>query len=77
MIEHPVPQNITAYQFHLIGNMTIKQFLILLVGAGLAFLFYTTNLPGIIKWPLILIFFGGGAMAAFVPMKIELSTSGY
>lgn len=69
MIEHPVPQNITAYQFHLIGNMTIKQFLILLVGAGLAFLFYTTNLPGIIKWPLILIFFGGGAMAAFVPYE--------
>ncbi len=69
MIEHPVPQNITAYQFHLIGNMTVKQFLMLLAGAGLGFLFYTTNLPGLLKWSLIIFFFGGAAAAAFVPYE--------
>lgn len=69
MIEHPVPQNITAYQFHLIGNMTVKQFLMLLAGAGVGFLFYTTNLPGLIKWFFIIFFFGLSAVAAFVPYE--------
>lgn len=69
MIEHPVPQNITEYRFHLIGNMTVKQFLILLAGTGIAFLFYTTNLPGILKWFLMIVFFGAGAAAAFVPFE--------
>lgn len=69
MIEHPVPQNITEYRFHLIGNMTVKQFLILLAGSGLAFLVYTTNLPSLLKWPLILALFGFGAAAAFVPYE--------
>jgi hypothetical protein len=69
MIEHPVPQNITSYQFHLIGNMTIKQFLIVLAGAGIGFLFYTTNLPGLIKWSFILFFFSLGALTAFIPYE--------
>ncbi len=69
MIEHPVPQNITEYQFHLIGNMTIKQFLILLVGVVLAFTFYSTNLPGIIKWPFMFIIVGGAGALAFVPYE--------
>lgn len=69
MIEHSVPQNVTSYQFHLIGNMTIKQFLMLLAGAGLAVLVYTTNLPGILKWPLILVFVIIGVAMAFVPYE--------
>ncbi|MCD8526738.1 PrgI family protein [Candidatus Woesebacteria bacterium] len=69
MIEHPVPQNITEYQFHLIGNMTIKQFIILLVGVVLAFMFYSTNLPGIIKWPFMLVIVGGSGALAFVPYE--------
>lgn len=69
MIEHPVPQNITAYQFHLVGNMTVKQFLMLLGGAGIAFLFYTTNLPNLLKWSFIIFFFAGSAAAAFVPYE--------
>lgn len=69
MIEHPVPQNITEYRFHLIGNMTVKQFLILLAGSGIAFLFYTTNLPALIKWPIMFAFFSIGAVAAFVPYE--------
>ncbi len=69
MIEHPVPQNITEYQFHLIGNMTIKQFLILLVGVVLAFAFYSTNLLDIIKWPFIILIVGGAVALAFVPFE--------
>ncbi len=69
MIEHSVPQNVTSYQFHLIGNMTIKQFLLLLSGIGVAGLLYTTNLPFIIKWPLILIFVLIGIAMAFVPYE--------
>lgn len=69
MLEHPVPQNITAYQFRLIGNMTIKQFLLLLAGAGLAFLAYTSNLPFIIKIPLAIIAVIGGIALAFVPYE--------
>lgn len=69
MIEHPLPQNITAYQFHLIGNMTVKQFLILLVGVGIGFAFYQTNLPFVVKW-FFIIFFGILATAtAFVPYE--------
>lgn len=69
MQEHPVPQNITAYEFHLIGSMTIKQFLILLAGGGIALFFYSTNLPGIIKWPLAILGVGAGILMAFVPYE--------
>lgn len=69
MIEHSVPQNVTSYQFHLIGNMTIKQFLLLLIGIGAAGLLYTTNIIGIIKWPLIIIFVLIGIAMAFVPYE--------
>lgn len=69
MQEHPVPQNITAYEFHLIGSMTIKQFLILLGGGAIGLFFYSTNLPGIIKWPLVLIGALSGVAMAFVPYE--------
>lgn len=69
MIEHPVPQNITAYQFRLIGNMTIKQFALLGGGIGIGFLVYSTNLPGIFKWPLISIVVVIGIALAFVPYE--------
>lgn len=69
MIEHAVPQNVTTYQFHLIGNMTIKQFLLLMVGVGAAALVYTTNLPAILKWPVILVLVIIGVAMAFVPFE--------
>lgn len=69
MIQHPVPQNVTTYQFRLIGNMTIKQFLILLAGGGLGLLAYTTNLPDLLKWPLVILGVGSGALLAFVPYE--------
>lgn len=68
MREHPIPQDITGYQFHIIGNMTIKQFAEVATGAFIGFLIYSTNLPEIIKWPFILLFAAAGAVAAFVPI---------
>jgi len=69
MQEHPVPQNITSYEFHLIGNMTLKQFLELAAGGALAFLTYSSNLPGIIKWPVLLGFVSLGGAMAFLPIE--------
>lgn len=69
MEQHPVPQNISSYQFHLVGDMTLKQFLELAGGVLVGVLFYATSLPGIIKWPLILISGAIGAALAFVPFE--------
>lgn len=69
MREHPVPQNVTSYEFHLIGNMTLKQFLEVAAGVVFGILIYQTNLPDVIKWPLILFCAGLGALIAFVPYE--------
>jgi hypothetical protein len=69
MKEHALPQDVTGYRFHIIGNMTLKQFAEVAVGCVVGFLIYTTNLPVFIKWPLIMIAAGIGAMAAFVPFE--------
>lgn len=69
MQEHPIPQDITGYKFHIIGSMTLKQFGEVLIGVIFAFIFYQTNLIDLIKWPLILLSVGMGAAAAFVPIE--------
>lgn len=69
MREHAIPQDVTGYRFHIIGNMTLKQFAEIGAGVLLGVVIYATNLPDIIKWPLIMIVVGLGAMAAFVPFE--------
>jgi hypothetical protein len=69
MREHPIPQDIVGYKFHIIGNMTLKQFAELAAGALLGLVIYSTNLPIPIKWPLICIVIGMGAAAAFLPIE--------
>ncbi len=69
MQQHPVPQQISSYQFHLVGDMTLKQFLELAGGVVVGILFYATGLPGFIKWPLILASVAIGAAMAFVPFE--------
>jgi hypothetical protein len=69
MREHAIPQDITGYRFHIIGSMTIKQFAEIGAGVILAIMIYATNLPTFVKWPLIAIAVGLGAMAAFVPIE--------
>ena len=69
MQEHPVPQNVTGYEFHLIGQMTLKQFFTAGIGVLFAIITNATNLPGIFKFPLIFIFGVGGFGMAFVPYE--------
>ncbi len=69
MRQHPIPQDITNYKFHLIGSLTLKQFAELVVATIMAFGIYSTNLIAIVKWPLILIVVFLGIMVAFVPIE--------
>jgi len=69
MRQHPIPQDITNYKFHLIGNLTLKQFAEVAVAAILAFGLNSTNLIVIVKWPLIFIVVVLGIMVAFVPLE--------
>lgn len=67
--QHAVPQQISSYQFRLVGDMTIKQFFEVAGGALISLLIYATGLPFIIKWPLIIFFILFGAALAFVPLE--------
>ncbi|KKQ73912.1 MAG: hypothetical protein US96_C0047G0003 [Candidatus Woesebacteria bacterium GW2011_GWB1_38_5b] len=69
MENHPIPQDITGFQFKLIGQMTIKQFIYLAIGAIIAwFIFYILPITALIRWPLSLFFLIGGALFAFLPV---------
>ncbi len=69
MEQHPVPQNVTTFQFRLIGDMTIKQFGYLAGGAILAYISYRLPLPFFFTWPAATIFALGGVGFAFVPIE--------
>ncbi len=69
MDQHPIPQQISSYEFKLVGEMTLKQFLKAAAGVILAILINTTNIVVLIKWPLMLISAGIGLALAFVPFE--------
>jgi len=69
MEQHPIPQQISSYEFKLIGDMTLKQFLKAAIGIILAIAINSTKLIILIKWPLVLFFAGGGLALAFVPFE--------
>ncbi len=69
MEQHPVPQNVTTFQFRLIGDMTIKQFGYLAGGAILAYISYKLPLPFFFTWPMTIVFAIGGVGFAFVPVE--------
>lgn len=68
MEQHRVPQDIATYQFRLVGDMTLKQFGELAGGAILAFIFYSSPLAPILKWPLVMGSAFLGAALAFMPV---------
>ncbi len=68
MREHPIPQDITGYRFHIIGNLTLKQFVEVAAGVVVAIIFYKLSLPVIIKWPIIITSLAMGVLGAFVPI---------
>jgi hypothetical protein len=67
--EHPIPQQISSYQFRLVGDMTLKQFFQVAGGALIAIIIYSSTLPAYVKWPLIIFFFLFGVALAFLPIQ--------
>lgn len=68
MQEHAIPQDVTGYKFHIVGNMTLGQFAQLVVGAIICFFLYQSYLYAIIKWPLIFLVVILSVVAAFIPI---------
>ncbi len=68
MQEHFIPQDISNYRFHLIGELDLKQFLEIMAGVVLGFLVYKLGLPGFITWPIVILCVGLGLIAALVPI---------
>ncbi|MBI2430785.1 MAG: PrgI family protein [Candidatus Levybacteria bacterium] len=68
MENHPIPQDVTGFQFKLIGNMTIKQFAYLATGIVLAWVVYALPLSRLITFPLALILGFLGFALAFLPI---------
>ena len=66
---HPIPQDVTGFQFKLIGNMTVKQFAYLAVGIVLAWIFLQLPISFLIKIPLCAFFALLGIGLAFFPIS--------
>ncbi|HCC31206.1 MAG TPA: hypothetical protein DEQ03_14340 [Marinilabiliales bacterium] len=69
MEQHPIPQQITSYEFKLVGEMTLKQFGKAAGGIVLALIVNASPLVFFIKWPLMFILAVGGLALAFVPFQ--------
>jgi len=70
MQPHPIPQNVTNFQFRLVGDMTLKQFIYLAVGSIIAyilFVFFAKTYP-FVAWPAIVISALLGVAFAFLPI---------
>ncbi len=70
MESHQIPKNVKDFEFHLIGDMTIKQFAYLASGLGLAYLVFVLlagSLP-YIAYPIIVLLGGAGIALAFLPI---------
>jgi len=67
--QHPIPQHISSYEFHLVGDMTLKQFCYLAGGAIVALFFYSLPIAKPIRWTLMI--FSGfiGFAFAFIPLE--------
>ncbi|MEA3354977.1 MAG: PrgI family protein [Patescibacteria group bacterium] len=69
MQQHPIPQHVTGYKFHLVGNMTLKQFAELAIGLVLAWIIFSSNLFFLLKWTLGPIATFLGFALAFLPVE--------
>ncbi len=67
--EHPIPQEVSTYEFRLVGDMTIKQFMQVAAGALISLVLYSSGLAPYVKWPLIIISFLSGVALAFFPIE--------
>lgn len=69
MENHPIPQDVTGFQFRLIGNMTVKQFAYVASGGVAAVIFYYAPIFILVKILLIPLCAGIGAALAFLPVE--------
>lgn len=69
MEQHAVPQDITGFQFKLVGDWTLKQFGELAFGIIIAYIIASTSWHPLIKWPLTVLFGLLGIGLAFVPIE--------
>ncbi|MEK7160396.1 MAG: PrgI family protein [Patescibacteria group bacterium] len=69
MEQHSVPQNITGFQFKLVGDMTLKQFAEMAIGCLLGVFIFSLPLHDFLKYPLALSFGAAGFAFAFVPVN--------
>jgi len=66
---HAVPQHIAAFEFKLIGDLTIKQFLFAGVGVAVAYAAWISELNFFLKWAVIISSLGLGLGTAFFPIQ--------
>lgn len=70
MEQHPVPRNISGFQFHLIGDMTLRQFGYLAAGAMAGYVVFRLNLfPGVFNIGLGICCGLVGFAFAFIPIQ--------
>lgn len=69
MDNHPIPQDVTGFQFKLIGNMTVKQFGYLATGIVLAWILFQLPINILIKFPFCLFSAILGAGLAYFPVS--------
>lgn len=68
MENHPIPQNVTGFQFKLIGDITIKQFVYLAAGSVSGWFFFSLPIAPFVKFPLSSFFILVGISFAFIPI---------
>ena len=69
MENHPIPQDVTSFQFKLIGNLTVKQFAYLATGTVLAVVLFQLPVHILIRFPLSLLFALLGVGLAYLPIS--------
>ncbi len=67
--QHAVPQNIMQVEFKVIGELTMRQFAYLVLGAVFAFGTFASGLPKFIAIPLALCVAGLALAVAFLPIQ--------
>src|SRR3989304_5650035 len=69
MDHHPIPRQITSFEFKLVGFLTIKQFIYLIIFVALGFVVYSLFPIPILNIFFALITAGAGAAFAFLPIN--------
>ena len=65
---HPIPQDVTGFQFKIIGDITVKQFTYLAGPSFVIWFFFQTSTSLFIKLPLSVLLGGLGVSLAFLPI---------